>query len=203
MKEIDLFLKNVPAKTYKKEKVLIKGGEPIEKIFFLLKGNVRQYLLTSSGEEINIHIFKPGSFFPIMLFIAKSQNRFYFETLTSVSLKAVNPQKVINFLKSEPDVLYDLTKRLSLGLNGMVNRLENTLGNDVRKRLLSLLAHFVKNFAREGKRGYSIQIPFTHKDLANWLGVSRETISRQMKSFERQNLISYNKRKIVARKNLI
>ena len=138
-----------------------------------------------------------------MLFIAKSQNRFYFETLTSVSLKAVNPQKVINFLKSEPDVLYDLTKRLSLGLNGMVNRLENTLGNDVRKRLLSLLAHFVKNFAREGKRGYSIQIPFTHKDLANWLGVSRETISRQMKSFERQNLISYNKRKIVARKNLI
>ena len=202
MKEIDLFLKNVPAKTYKKEKVLIKGDESIDKIFFLLKGNVRQYLLTPSGEEINIHIFKPGSFFPIVLFMANSPNKFNFETLTDVSVKVVKPRKVVAFLKSEPKVLFDLTNRLSLGLNGMVQRLENTLGNDVRSRLLSLLTHFAKNFSREGKKGFSIQIPFTHKDLANWLGVSRETISRHMKSIERQNLISYNKRKIVIRKNL-
>ncbi len=197
MKELDDFFSQFPIRSYKKGKLLLKKDDPIKKIFYLISGNVNQYSESSLAEKISIHIYRPGSFFPIALELAGEQNRFYFESVNNIKVQVAPYQKVVKMLKDNPRVLFDLTRRLAKGLDGVVKRLEDALGYDVHLRLISLITYFANSFGSQGKKGSTIQLPFTHQELAGWLGVSRETITRQMRSLQKQGLIYYKRRKII------
>ena len=184
---------------YKKGDNLLRPDDAVDKIYFLKKGNVRQYAITAKGEEVVIHIFHPGSFFPIMLVLAESANRFYFETMTNVEVKIAPPDKVVNFLKANPEVLFTLTQRLSKGLNGIVTRLEETLSNSVKERLASFLGYLSNHFGKDVRGGRQITLTLSHQDISSWLGVARETVTRQMKSLQKSKIISYKGRKIIVK----
>ena len=137
---------------------------------------MRQYVYSTDGNEFSIHVYKPGSFFPIALVLADLENRFYFEAANDIKVRIAQPAKVLSFLKSNPKVLMDFTKRLSRGLFGVVSRYEEDKTKLVEERLLSLLNYLSKNFPK-------YPTP-THQDLSSWLGVSRETVSRNLKRLE-------------------
>ena len=180
---------------FKKGSILLKPGEKIEKIYYLKHGNVRMYKKSPAG-DVTIHIFKKGSFFPIALFIGKLMNKYYFQALTNIKVKISAPEKVVRFLKDEPEVLFDLTKRLSKGLEGMASRITENLGERVDKKLLSTIKYLSQSFGKEEKGFVRINLPLSHNDLASWLGISRETVSREMKKLAKSGQISYKYKQI-------
>ena len=40
-------------------------------------------------------------------------------------------------------------------------------------------------------------IPLTHKEIAAWIGTTRETASLQIETLKKKNLIQYNRRYII------
>lgn len=189
MGSLDKFFSSYPLKKIKKGTVLLRPEDAISEIFYLTSGNVRQYIISADGNEFVIHIFKPGSFFPIVLILGEIENRFYFEAANDIGVKEAPPDKVVGFLKKDKKVLLDLTKRLSRGLIGVLTRFEANTDNTVDVKLLSLLTYLSKSFPEARSQ--------THQDLAAWLGVSRETVSRNMKKLENHKQIQYERRKIV------
>ena len=179
----------------KKGKVLTKPGDKIQKIYYLIKGNVKMYARTPNG-DVTIHIFKKGSYFPTMLILGKLANKYYFQAVSNVKVKVMTPEKVLKLLKNDPEVLLDLTRRLALGIEGMSSRLVENLGERVDKKLISTLTYLGKSFGKELDGKTKINIPLTHNDLASWLGVSRETISREMKKLAKSGHIYYKYKEI-------
>lgn len=53
-------------------------------------------------------------------------------------------------------------------------------------RLLSWLAH---RFGREVERGHLIELRLTHQEIAEFMGVSRVTVTRLLNNFEKQGII--------------
>jgi len=184
---------------YGRNATLIKPQDFISHIFYLESGYVRQYILSREGEEITIHIFRPTSFFPMMLALSGTINKYYFEAMTSVSLYKAPRDKVIEFIKNNPDVNLELSRRLSQGIAGLLVRIENLIFDDVEKKLASLLFYLGEHFGEERAGKVVIKLRLTHKDIATWVGTSRESVSRQMKQFENDKLLSYKNSEIVLR----
>ncbi len=153
-------------------------------------------VLTSNGEEITIHIFRPGSFFPMMLAISNTPNRYYFQALTNTKVKISPQHKVIEFVKKEKKPLFDLTVRFARGLDGLSSRLESLLGEKALDRITSLLLYLSDRFGKETNEGIKINLPLSHQEIAKWVGLERETVSRQMKSLGDKGLIKYIRKKI-------
>ena len=153
-------------------------------------------VLTSNGEEITIHIFRPGSFFPMMLAISNTPNRYYFQALTNTKVKISPQHKVIEFVKKEKKPLFDLTVRFAKGLDGLSSRLESLLGKKALDRITSLLLYLSDRFGKETNEGIKINLPLSHQEIAKWVGLERETVSRQMKALNKDGLISYKRQKI-------
>lgn len=59
----------------------------------------------------------------------------------------------------------------------------------------------VRQYAISEKKGNIINLKLTHKDLASQAGLSRETVSREMKKLEKRDLISY-RQNLINIKNL-
>jgi len=99
-------------------------------------------------------------------------------------------------VKKDNKELFDLTTRLAEGLNGLVTRLEHLLSENSESRLISLLLYLSIKYGKPVKDGTTIWIPITHQEIAQWIGVERETVSRQMKSFKDRGILRYKKQYI-------
>ena len=194
--KIDTFFSHFPRKVLKKGTLIIDAEETPEEAFYLKKGYVREYSLSPQGVELTLHIFAPGSYFPMTAIISKTENRYFFETITSVEVFVVPKEDVINFLRKEPDVVLDLSRRLLLGLDKLILRIELLTSGNARSRILSALSFLAKHFGEHKGNSVSLTEVFTHRDLASFAGISRETASRELEKLQKENIIRYRRHKI-------
>ncbi|MBI3289976.1 Crp/Fnr family transcriptional regulator [Candidatus Microgenomates bacterium] len=197
VKKLNLFFSKYAAHEYKKGETLIRPDEDMQYIYFLENGFVGQYSFTENGNKIAIHIFKPMSFFPIMLILAGRENQYYFETITQSSIRKAPKPDVLEFLHKNTDVAWDLLERFALGLNGLAERLGHLMFTDRYKRVVALIVWLTKGFGENEGGKVIIQFPISHDNLAAWVNMARETTSRQIEVLEKKKLIEYKDHHIV------
>lgn len=200
-KKLEAFFSQYKPLYYNKGDVLVRAEDPLFGIYLLKKGYIRQYVVSEDGDEITINIFRPVSFIPMMLALGEVENKYFFEAAGPVEVWRAPVDKVIKFVKSEPEVLYDLAKRFAQGLNGISQRLETIMFENAKQRVDSLLLYLAKRFGEKEGRSIVIDLNLTHKDISAWVNLTRETVSRQIEKLEKEGTISYSNHFIVV-KNL-
>jgi CRP-like cAMP-binding protein len=194
--KIKTFFDSYPPARYKKKEMILRADDPVNWIYFLQSGLVRQYIITPNGDEVTIHLFEPNSFFPTMLLVGHIENRFNFEANTDVELRKTSPEHMTRFLTENPDVLFDLTSRFARAIDGLSRRVEMLATDTASTKVIGLLCYLGQKFGTEQNNTTVIDIPLTHADIANWVGDSRETVSRQMEKLAKNKLISYKNHSI-------
>lgn len=176
---------------YKKGEVILRAEEIPQGAFYILSGYVKMISLLVDGRELMLNIFKPGSFFPMMWAIANIENSYFFYAITNVTLRRIPKNDLAIFIKKNPDVLFDLTNRILIGLNGLITNIEHILSGDAYNRVISALFILAKRFGEKTEKNkIIIKLPVTHQDIANIAAITRETASITMKKIERKNIIS-------------
>jgi CRP-like cAMP-binding protein len=126
--------------------------------------------------------------------INDTHNDYFFEAMTDLNIKLAPRDEVISFLKNNSDVLYDLLARVYKGTDGLLTRLTYIMTGDAYARLITELLIQTKRFNHKRE---TIKIEFSEKDLASLTGLTRETISREMKILKDKNLVEITKNVIV------
>lgn len=186
--KLETFFSQFKHLTFKKGEILIRADDEPAGIFYLKSGIVRQYAISKEGEEQTLTIYKPISYFPMMWAINGTENAYYFEALTEVEIYRAPKDAVIEFIKREPDVLYDLTSRIYSGMHGLLSRMEYLLFNSAYNKILFTLINNANRFGEKQTNG-EIHIHMTHKDIAAFSGLTKETISREIKKLEEKGLV--------------
>jgi CRP/FNR family transcriptional regulator len=189
-RKIDRFFDKFPITNFKKGGVIISSGADPAGIYLLKSGFVRQYLFTKSGSELTMHFFKPGSFFPLFWAINNLPNNYNYQAFDKVEVQIAPKEKFLEFLKSDPEVLFDLSSRLLFGLEGLLTRTESLASQDARSRTIGIIHFLCKHFGNRTANTLKIAYPFTHEDIANLTGLTRETTSRQLENLTKKELIS-------------
>jgi len=188
---LDKFFERYPSQEFGKGDILISAGDEPKGIFYLRSGNVRQYVINKNGEEMTLNIYKPNTFFPMAWALNAYSNSYYFEVMNDIEVCVAPKKQVVIFVKREPKVLFDLLKRVYIGLDGVLSRLEFLMSGTARQKLITILVISAKRFG-EVKKGYIVIIlKLTHQDLASLAGLSRETVSREMMSLKKNRLMDY------------
>ncbi len=176
--------------------ILVSPSENPEAIFYLKSGHIRQYSITEDGTEITIHIYNPGSFFPLTWGVANIPNTFGFQA-TSKSEVIVTPKEpLLDFLRANPDYLLELTDRLLRGLLGLSHRIEAILTLSAHDRVWQALTYFAKHFGSPTPGGTLIDERLTHAQIAAFVGVTRERVSLEIEKLAKEGRLRYANRKI-------
>jgi CRP-like cAMP-binding protein len=129
------------------------------------------------------------------LAINDNENLYYYETLSPVKIKAAPVKKVVNFVKDNPDVMYDLLQRLYKGIDGLLIKLDFAMTTDAKSRIIVEIITQAKRFGTEKNKKYELNISVSA--LATNVGLARETVSRQLKHLKEKRLISAKNRKLI------
>lgn len=198
LKKLDLFFGQFKLLKLKAGGIITKPNDSLDSIFYIKKGQMRIYSISKDGEEVTLHIARSGSYFPMMLVLGQAKINYYSEALTKVELFKAPSQDVVNFVKGDQEVLFDLTKRFAAGICGLMMRVESLASNTADDKLASLIPYFIKHYGHELNEGIAINMPLTHSMIGSWIGLNRETVTREIKQ---SNSIKYEKRHLIILKS--
>ena len=189
-KTVKAFFAKYPVKRFKKGQIIAYGGEDLPGVFYLVSGTVRQYDITAHGDEVVVNVFKPPAFFPMSWAINRRKNLYFFETLEETVLHQAPAEEAVAFLQNNPNVMFDLLKRLYSGVDGLQRRMAHLMGGSASSRLLFELITECKRFGkRQPDGGYVLAV--SEGELASRMGVARETVNRELGKIKNQGLIEY------------
>lgn len=192
--KLDTFFKEFKQEDFKKGQLLIRAMEEPKGIFFLREGLVKMYAISKKGDESVLTIFKPYSFFPMSWAINNSKNIYFFETMTPVTANIVSKDKIIKYLEKNPDILLNLLSRVYKGLDGVLLRMNYLMSGDAYSRLVAELVIEAKRFGE--KNNTHLKMRISENDLAIESGMTRETVSREIKKLKNKGLISIKDREL-------
>jgi len=186
---ISHFFNPYPNRTFTKGQSLIWHDEDPPGIIYLLSGTVGQYDINKNGQKIMLNIFKPEAFFPLSWAINHTPNVYFFEALSDVECKIAPAERVVDFLQLNPDIAFDLLGRVFKGTDGLLKRLNEAMTGTARSQLMLELEISTYRFGVPNADGsHTLKIKTT--ELATRTGMSRETISRELKKLAEQRIIT-------------
>ncbi len=183
------FFSRFPQKHFAKgELILYPSDEHLPKITYIEEGIVAQYAIHASGTKVIVNIFKAGAFFPAASAVNHTLNTYFFEASTEVTGRQAEPQAVEELLHHNPAITYDLLQRVYRGTDGLLGRLSLLLDGSARSKLLYELVISSERFGEIIPEGRLLRI--TEDELAQQIGLARETVSRTLKTLRTEGLVS-------------
>lgn len=185
------FCAKFPLRHFKKGRPLLYQGEVPQSMFFIKEGVVKLYNITAGGEEKTIGYEAAGGLLPIAwLFNRSSVSTYYYDTFTDSQLYAVPKADLLDFvaIRSDlPALLLDNVVTMYIGSTLHLHALEQSKAKD---KLLYIFQYLVLRFgAPAGKDLSKINLKLTHQDIANLIGITRETASTEIGKLSKAGII--------------
>lgn len=182
---------------FDKGQIFIQPGEDPAGIYYLVKGQVEQFDISVRGDDIVVNVFKPPSFFPMSWAINGTPNTYFFRAKDKVLYRLAPAEATVEFLQNNPDVTFDLLARVYRGTDGMLGRMAQLMGGSARNRLLYELIVESQRFGEQRKDGISLAL--TETELAARMGLTRETVSRELGAIKKAGLIKISEHRIIVK----
>lgn len=116
-----------------------------------------------------------------------------------VEIQMAPRDEFVKFIKAHGDVLFDLTSRILIRLGGLIERMNYMVFGNAYNKVASIIAICAERFGIKFNGEVEIGVPLTHKDIANLLGMARETVSIEIKKLEKMGIIGYHGRHIIVK----
>lgn len=188
---IEKFFGGYRVRHYSQGQVLILNGDNPNLVYNLVSGRVKQCDVTYRGDEIILNVFKPPAFFLMSLAINGGENQFTYIAETDIEIRQVPADEVVQFLKLHPEVTFDLLSRVYQGIEGILRRMSHLMASSAKGRLMFELLIACRRFGEKADDG-SVTLYMKETDLGARAGLSRETVSREIKKLARAGLVTHH-----------
>jgi CRP-like cAMP-binding protein len=199
---ISTFFRQFHPQNFQKGESLLYAHEEPRGVYFLEKGIVRQYVISAEGKELTLHLYFPGSFFPLHWALNREIPDYNLEAQVAVTVRVAPLDVFKKWIATDPQILLSIVSRLLAGLNGMAKRVEVTSLKSASARVKSILIYFSKHLGDVQKDGtIRISKVITHEEIAAFTGLTRERVSIEMKHLKETGAVDYH-RGVIQVKNI-
>jgi CRP/FNR family transcriptional regulator, cyclic AMP receptor protein len=194
-------------RTFGPGETLVDFGDPTRDVFLVQTGQFRAVFRFAIGKEAILGTFREGDIFGELSAI-DGQPRSASLMAIFVSTVIVVPAEVFTaIVVQKPDVALTLLKLLSNRIRLLSSRVTDLSFLDTKHRLYNTLLRLSRSRPRNRSANADanpdervISPPVIHAELADHIGSSRETVSREMARLIREGLIERTASAIILKK---
>lgn len=180
-----------------------KGGfvyftdDPSTNVFLISNGKVKILNYSEDGDEVVKGILTKGDLFGEMAVLGEEKRSdFAMAIEKKTSVCQINTDLLRELMLEDKEFSLTINKLIGLKIRKLERRLDSMVFKDVRSRIID----FIKDLANESGKPLtdriSIEHFYTHKDIADLVGASRQTVTTIFNELKSENLIFF-KRKLI------
>jgi len=159
-------------------------------IYMLCEGQVKLSISSAGGKTLILRVAKAGEILGLTSTLSGRPYEVTAETLHPCQVAFVRREEFLSFVAKHPEAYKCVAAQLTTLYSDACEQLRTVgLSSSAPEKLARLLL----DWATEGKQtkdGTQITIPLTHEEIAEFIGATRETVTRTLSDFKSRQLVS-------------
>jgi len=166
-------------------------AEPCNIVGNVVDGVVKLSSASINGDDHIVGLLFPSDFFGRLF---SDESRFSYEAATDVTLCTMNRPAFERFLGDHPEVEHEMLKAKLDELDAVREWAAITNGHTTMERIATLIYVFAKRSRNQHLNNYDavhpvVHLPLSRRDIADYLGTTPETLSRNIQTLSRTKVI--------------
>lgn len=181
---------------YPRGSVLFIEGQPSNGVYILCQGRVKLSTCSREGKVIILQIAEPGEVLGLSAVVSDSVYEATAEVVEPCQVNFVRKADFLRFLRQNADACLSAVRQLSHNYQTAHLQICSLgLSSSVADKLAKLFLGWCNangngNRHENGNGTVRLKISYTHEEIAEMIGTSRETVSRLLKTFRERKLIT-------------
>jgi CRP/FNR family transcriptional regulator len=178
--------------SYPSNVLLFSELDPAQKVFVVLEGEVKLSINSRDGRRLILHIAKKGEIVGLASALSGKVHEMTAETLYPAKLALLNRRDFLAFLLRNPEAYQSLVEELSFQFTKACEQLRNVgLSSTAPEKLARLLLDWSEN-GQVCDSGTRFHFSLTHQEIGEFIGTTRETVTRTLNEFKSHRLIAFH-----------
>ncbi|MFN8015822.1 MAG: Crp/Fnr family transcriptional regulator [Acidimicrobiia bacterium] len=190
----DVFLnqyEDCETKEFKRGQVLYYQNEVPRHAGFILKGSIAVNSMNINGDERKVALLDTNDITPLECIFGNDKAcRYIYQSFTSVEILLIPIKRFKEDLKDNTSLIAALLERASLNLNASLINIEALGQPRVRDKIIYIFRYLLKRYGADQDNGWwRIEARFTQEDIANMIGITRETVAVELGKLKKEGII--------------
>lgn len=200
--QLERVLSLIKRRKYKKGEIILFEGNESKNLMIINRGKVKAYRYTPEGKEQILSIYSSGDFIGEMNILINQHSTYNAEALENTHICMIYKEDFEKLIHDYPDISLNIIEELVKRLEKTQSMLQSLGTKDIESRIGTMLLDFARNYGKDNKEGLLINLPLNREGMANYIGVTRETISRKLNALQEESIIEIIGNKKILVKNI-
>jgi CRP-like cAMP-binding protein len=169
--------------------VLYWQGDPVEAIFVVSNGSLKEYTLLPDGRVCAYRILGAGGLAGATAYLLGHDHDTITQALDEAQVLALQPSEFDDLLAKNPRFASLLLKKLAQSAQLSADKARDLGFLDVQQRLMRSLMNLAQQHGIATERGLEITTELTHEDIGELVAANRSTITVLLNKLQKQGLI--------------
>jgi CRP-like cAMP-binding protein len=180
--------RRLPKRLYKKGDTIFPARNSEPTLFIIKSGSVNLFRISVQGSRFEVNRLGPGAVFGEMAILGQSMLGAHAEAGEKTEVLTMNVGDLEAIAKTAPSVTVNVLRQIGPRLVEAERKHEQAAFQPVTSRIASLL---LRHANKENQ-----VVGFTHQQLADTLGVYRETVTNALAELKQDKLIKIGRKRL-------
>jgi CRP/FNR family transcriptional regulator, anaerobic regulatory protein len=186
-------------KNYEKNQMIFFEGDKSEKLYLINRGKVKIFKYNRDGREQILYILSEGDFIGDISLFKQIDLRFNAQAIDNVNICELTKPDLEEIIRENSEIALKMLQSSYSRIEKLESLVQSLSNKDIESRIAGLLLSFIQDFGEPSEDEIYLNLPLSREDLANYIGVTRETISRKLGSLQDEGILKLegNKRIVI------
>lgn len=168
---------------YRKDMFIFAEGESAEIFCFVYRGAVKVFKTTADGNEQTLHLLREGDLFAITGFVIAGDYPGTAQTLEDSYIGCIRNSALQSLARRDVDLAWAMLVFFGQRLTGTSRQVLDLGTRDAAGKLAAALLQLAHVEPGSPHPPVTVDMHLTHRELAQLIGTSRETVTRLLGDF--------------------
>jgi CRP/FNR family cyclic AMP-dependent transcriptional regulator len=161
-------------------------------VFIVVSGEVKLSINSSEGKRLILSIAKAGEVLGLSSVLSGLPSEMTAEVLYPARIAVIERDQFLAFMSRHPEVYQVVTQELSQQYKVACEQLRTVaLSGSAPEKLARLLLEWSEK-GQKTEAGMRFRFSLTHEEIGEFIGASRETVTRTLSTFKSRRLVAFH-----------
>lgn len=166
-----------------------RAGDSGRNVFFLRQGRVKISQRSGGGREVILWFCSGGEIFGMAEATRGGGRAVNADACEDSLLWTVSSHSFREFIASHPQAALLAMEAFAVRLRDLSETVVNIVSDDVPLRVAKLILRLGVRYGMRGNEGVQVAIPFTHQEIADMTGTTRQSVTSVLSDLRRAGVL--------------
>jgi CRP/FNR family transcriptional regulator len=176
-------------RSYRKNEGVYELGQPADNLYVVIRGRARLRDRDWEDRDITVSFAAGGELFGLEALAGMTYRVLSATAAESSEMLSIGTEALRDLLARDPALTRALLRYAAEIMTHVDERIKMLAFLDVPSRLAGTIIWLADRYGSQGERGIEVPYWFTHQEIADLIGSTRETVTTVLAEFKRQGLV--------------